>query len=47
MQVPQEPSSFGLLGMHERARGLGGELRIYSHPGQGTAVCLRVPHSNA
>lgn len=46
MVVPQQPTSFGLLGMYERARGLGGELRIYGQPGRGTAVCLRVPHSN-
>ena len=43
MQVPQSPTSFGLLGMHERAHAIGGELTIESTPGQGTAVRLRLP----
>jgi signal transduction histidine kinase len=33
---------FGLLGMRERARALGGELVITSRPGRGTAVILRL-----
>lgn len=33
--------SLGLLGMHERARVLGGSCRIRSRPGGGTTVCLR------
>ncbi len=45
MQVPAQPTSFGLLGMFERARALGGELQIDSTPGQGTTVWLRVPDS--
>jgi PAS domain S-box-containing protein len=45
MQVPAQPTSFGLLGMYERARALGGELRIDSTPGAGTTVHLRVPES--
>jgi PAS domain S-box-containing protein len=44
MQVPERPSSFGLLGMHERARAIGGTLRIQSRPGAGTQVSLRLPH---
>ena len=43
MQVPASPTSFGLLGMHERARAIGGELAIESTPGRGTAVRLRLP----
>lgn len=43
MQVPPTPTSFGLLGMHERAHAIGGELAIESTPGQGTAVSLRMP----
>lgn len=43
MQVPAVPTSFGLMGMHERARALGGQLRIDSAPGQGTAVTLMLP----
>jgi len=42
MQVPLTPTSFGLLGMHERARAIGGELTIESAQGQGTAVSLRM-----
>ncbi len=33
----------GLEGMRERAEMLGAELRIWSRPGQGTRVCLRMP----
>jgi len=35
---------FGLAGMRERARGLGGSLDISSDPGKGTTVLLSVPH---
>ena len=34
---------FGLLGMRERAERLGGEMRLVSHPGQGTEVEVKVP----
>ena len=34
---------FGLIGMRERAERLGGELRLASHPGEGTEVEVRVP----
>jgi signal transduction histidine kinase len=34
---------FGLLGMRERAERLGGELRLGSHPGEGTEVEVTVP----
>jgi two-component system NarL family sensor kinase len=34
---------FGLVGMRERARLLGGELRVESAPGAGTRVLARVP----
>jgi len=36
-------SKHGLSTMHERARLLGGELRIKSAPGQGTQIHLNVP----
>lgn len=42
MVAPLAPTSFGLLGMHERARAIGGELTIDSDPGHGTAVRLRL-----
>ena len=35
---------FGLLGMHERARGLGGELRVSSRVGEGTELVCRLPY---
>ncbi len=43
MRVPQAPSSFGLLGMHERALAIGGVLEIDSTLGVGTVVRLRLP----
>jgi two-component system NarL family sensor kinase len=37
------PGRFGLLGMNERARLLGGELRIESSPGSGARIEVSVP----
>jgi signal transduction histidine kinase len=37
------PKSLGLVGMHERARRLGGELEIKARPGGGTQVIVQVP----
>ena len=37
------PGHFGLLGMRERAQKLGGKLDIWSKPGAGTEIDLRVP----
>ena len=34
---------YGLLGMHERIRALGGVLHITSRPGAGTKIEARVP----
>ncbi|WP_284402663.1 ATP-binding protein [Acidovorax sp. SUPP2825] len=39
----EKPKSFGLKGLQERARTVGGWLDISSHPGRGTAVILSVP----
>jgi PAS domain S-box-containing protein len=39
--------SWGLLGMYERSRHFGGDLRITGAPGQGTRVVLRLPLENA
>ncbi|MFP3853630.1 MAG: sensor histidine kinase, partial [Anaerolineales bacterium] len=36
-------SSFGLLGMQERAELLGGALRIVAEPGQGTRIHVSIP----
>lgn len=33
----------GVLGMHERAHGVGGELTVESEPGEGTRVEVRLP----
>ena len=46
--APSQPenaadSHFGLIGMHERARLLGGQLKIASCPGSGTELELTVP----
>jgi len=41
--VPQAASSWGILGMQERSRSLGGELAVLPRPGGGTLVSLQVP----
>jgi signal transduction histidine kinase/ligand-binding sensor domain-containing protein len=38
-----KPAHFGLLGMRERAKKLGAHLNVWSKPGAGTEVDLRVP----
>jgi two-component system sensor histidine kinase UhpB len=38
--------SLGLLGMKERALSIGGEIRIESAPGKGTAITLMVNKTN-
>lgn len=40
---PPGSQSYGILGMQERAKQLGGELTINSTPGHGTTVFLRIP----
>ena len=40
---PRADSSFGLIGMKERAESLGGEFRLHSEPGRGTSVEVLVP----
>jgi len=42
----QRRRSWGIVGMHERARHFGGELRIAGRPGQGSTVTLRLPLEN-
>jgi two-component system, NarL family, sensor kinase len=37
------PGRFGLIGASERARLLGGSLRVESAPGAGTTIEVRVP----
>ena len=36
-------STFGILGMRERAHSLGGEVQIAGVPDQGTVVTARIP----
>ena len=38
-----KPGHFGLIGMRERAKKLGAHLEVWSKPGAGTEVDLRVP----
>ena len=38
-----DPKSLGLRRMKERARLLGGDLRIAGAPGEGTTAVLRIP----
>ena len=38
-----DPASFGLMGIRERARFLGGSVRINGIPGQGTTVTVNIP----
>lgn len=40
MRLAPNPGGFGLLGMHERARALGGDFSVDSAPGAGTTVRL-------
>ncbi|MDP1901745.1 MAG: PAS domain S-box protein [Rubrivivax sp.] len=42
-----KPQSFGLLGMRERVRALGGVLKVDGQPGDGTVVEVSVPVSDA
>jgi PAS domain S-box-containing protein len=37
-----KPGKYGILGMHERARHLGGKVTITSQPGKGTVLVLNV-----
>ena len=40
-----EPSGFGVDGMRERARQIGGEIKIVSYPGRGTRIVVTVPNA--
>jgi signal transduction histidine kinase len=41
--TPNAPLGNGLVNMRERIQRIGGELRIRSAPGEGTAVIVRLP----
>ncbi len=40
-----ETGHYGLIGMHERARLVGGHITVTSEPGQGTTISIRIPLS--
>jgi len=42
-QTGQRPGHWGLVGMRERAAGIGASLRIDSRPGAGTQIEVSVP----
>ena len=39
----EAPTAYGVMGMRERARQLGGQLSITSEPGQGSCLQLLIP----
>jgi len=41
-----DPKAFGLIGMRERARFWGGEVRVSGAPDKGTAVAVSIPLTN-
>lgn len=43
--APRKPQSLGLMGLHERAQLLNGNVNIDSAPGQGTCVEVTIPLS--
>jgi signal transduction histidine kinase/ligand-binding sensor domain-containing protein len=43
LEAGGRPGHFGLLGMRERAKKLGAHLEVWSKPGAGTEIDLRVP----
>jgi signal transduction histidine kinase len=45
--VERQPAGFGLEGIRQRARILGGRSEIKSHPGQGTSIRVELPLSLA
>ena len=47
MSHEARPGHFGLRGMRERAKEIGGKFRIWSAPGAGTELELSVPASIA
>jgi signal transduction histidine kinase len=42
-QALEAPTAYGVMGMRERARQLGGKLAIVSQPGQGSCLRLAIP----
>jgi two-component system sensor histidine kinase UhpB len=44
---PRKPSSFGLVGLRERAYLLDGEIKFDTAPGKGTVIEVRIPLQQA
>jgi NarL family two-component system sensor histidine kinase YdfH len=44
--IAEQPGHYGLLGLHERARLLHGELEVESKPGAGARLCFSFPLSS-
>ncbi len=42
---PERLPGLGLRGIRERVEGIGGKMRIISHPGEGTRIELEVPYA--
>jgi len=45
-QQVREPKAFGIIGMEERVRHLGGELKIKGIADKGTTITVRIPLQN-
>ncbi|SDD72777.1 two-component system, NarL family, sensor histidine kinase YdfH [Paenibacillus sp. UNCCL117] len=41
--IGKQPGHYGLLGLHERARLIGGTIEIYSLPSEGTKIQIMIP----
>lgn len=39
-----QPFGFGLMGIHERVDGLGGNMILTTSPGRGCKLCIEIPH---
>ena len=46
-QALEAPTAYGVMGMRERARQLGGQLHIHSEPGRGSCLRLLIPRELA
>ena len=42
-QLADKPKAFGIKGLHERARTVGGWLDVSTQPGKGTCLTLSIP----
>lgn len=42
-EIGQQDESYGIIGMQERVQIFGGEIEIFSRPGEGTQIIIKVP----